>query len=141
MERELDAARWPVLTIITLLTTFAAGSLIIAVIGQYAVVAFSMRRRTRDLGVRMALGASSRDILGDVVGEGLRMTGVGLAIGFALSLAAGAALKSVLYGISPTDARTYAGVFGLLAAASLLACYLPARRATRIDPIQALRQE
>ena len=141
MERELDAARWPVLTIITLLTTFAAGSLSIAVIGQYAVVAFGMRRRTRDLGVRMALGASSRDILGDVVGEGMRMTAVGLAIGFALSLAAGAALKSVLYGISPTDARTYAGVFGLLAAASLLACYLPARRATRIDPIQALRQE
>ena len=113
----------------------------IAVIGQYAVVAFGMRRRTRDFGVRMALGASSRHILRDVLGEGLRMTLIGLLIGFALSLAAGIAMRNLLYGISPADARTYIAVFILLAGASLTACYLPARRATRIDPMQALRQE
>ena len=69
------------------------------------------------------------------------MTAVGLAIGLALSVAAGTALKGLLYGVSPTDARTYLVVFVVLAAASLAACYLPARRATRIDPMQALRQE
>jgi putative ABC transport system permease protein len=141
MEKQLESDRWPVLAIITLLTVFAIGSLLIAVIGQYAVVAFSMRRRTRDFGVRMALGASSSHILGAVLGEGLRMTVVGLLSGFALSLAAGIALRGLLYGVSPTDAPTYVAVFVLLAVASLAACYLPARRATRIDPMQALRQE
>ena len=141
MDTQLDSAKWPVRAIITLLTIFAIGSLMIAVIGQYAVVAFGMRRRTRDFGVRMALGASSRHILRDVLGEGLRMTLIGLLIGFALSLAAGIAMRNLLYGISPADARTYIAVFILLAGASLTACYLPARRATRIDPMQALRQE
>jgi macrolide transport system ATP-binding/permease protein len=141
MERQLESDRWPAMAIITLLTVFAVGSLTVAVIGQYAVIAFSIRRRTRDFGVRMALGASSRHILSDVLGEGLRMTVAGLLGGFGLSLVAGAALGGLLYGISPTDARTYAAVFTLLAAASLAASYLPARRATRIDPMQALRQE
>jgi ABC-type antimicrobial peptide transport system permease subunit len=141
MEADLNSAKWPVLAIITLLATFAVTSLVIAVIGQYAVVAFSMRRRTRDFGLRMALGASSQDILRAVVGDGMRITAGGLLSGFALSVAGGIALKTLLYGVSPTDARTYVGVFSVMVAASLLACYLPARRATRIDPIQALRQE
>jgi putative ABC transport system permease protein len=89
----------------------------------------------------MALGASSQRILTTVLGEGLRLTIVGLVVGFALSVAAGVGLRGLLYGVSPTDARTYAAVFVVLAAASLAACYLPARRATRIDPMQALRQE
>jgi ABC-type antimicrobial peptide transport system permease subunit len=89
----------------------------------------------------MALGASSSHILSAVLGEGLGLTAVGLVTGFVLSAAAGIALKGLLYGIGPTDARTYAAVFGVLAAASLTACYLPARRATQIDPMQALRHE
>jgi putative ABC transport system permease protein len=141
METQLDSAKWPVLAITTLLAIFAVGSLLIAVIGQYAVVAFGVRRRTRDFGVRMALGASSARILGAVLNDGLKLTAVGLLTGFLLSVAAGIGLKGLLYGVSPTDASTYAAVFALLAAASLAACYLPARRATRIEPMQALRQE
>jgi hypothetical protein len=141
MQTQLATDTWPVEFITVLLMLFAAGSLATAAIGQYAVVAFDMRRRTRDFGLRMALGASSLQILGSIVGEGLRLTAAGLAIGFALSLAVGMGLRGFLYGITPTDGRTYLGVFSLLAAASLLACYLPARRAAGIDPMQALRQE
>ena len=141
MEAQLDSAKWPVRAITSLLVVFSVASLLIAVLGQYAVVAFGVRRRTRDFGVRMALGASSSHILSAVLGEGLGLTAVGLVTGFVLSVAAGIALKGLLYGIGPTDARTYATVFGVLAAASLTACYLPARRATQIDPMQALRHE
>jgi predicted permease len=136
-----DGFTWPARVITILLTIFAVGSLAIAAIGQYAVIAFDLRRRTRDFGVRLALGASSSQLLRTVMREGLRWTAAGLALGFVLSLAAGAALGSLLFGITPTDRVTYAGVFSLLAATSFVACYLPARRAARIDPIDALRQE
>jgi ABC-type antimicrobial peptide transport system permease subunit len=89
----------------------------------------------------MAMGASSGQILEMVLKEGLTMTVIGLVVGFALSLACGKALGSMLFGVTPTDKLTYGGVFGLLAIVSLIACYLPARRAARIDPILALRQE
>ena len=141
MASELDDFAAAIRMITIWITLFALGSLAIAAIGQYAVVAFDMRRRTRDFGVRIALGASRRQILAEVIGAGLRSTAVGLAIGFALSLAAGVAFRSLLIGVTPTDPRTYLGVFVLLAAASLLACYLPARRVARIDPLQALRDE
>jgi hypothetical protein len=113
----------------------------VGALGQYAVMAFTMRRRTRDFGVRTALGASSRQILVSVLREGLRLTAAGLGVGFTLSLVTGRSARSLLYGITPTDTATYLGVFALLALASLVACYLPARRASRIDPMQALRQE
>jgi len=89
----------------------------------------------------MALGASSRQILRAVLQEGLLLTAIGLGIGFGLSLVAGKALGSLLFGVTPTDSITYLGVFAVLAVVSLVACYLPARRAARIDPMQALRQE
>jgi ABC-type antimicrobial peptide transport system permease subunit len=141
METQLDALSMPTRIVSTLLMLFALGSLAIASIGQYAVMAFNMRRRTRDFGVRIALGASSSQILRSVIVEGTKLTAIGLAMGFALSLAASAAFRSVLTGITPTDAPTYAGVLVLLSVASLLACYLPAYRASRINPIEALRQE
>jgi putative ABC transport system permease protein len=141
MDEQLQSLTWLVDALSLLLALFAGGSLLIATIGQYAAVSFTMRRRIRDFGVRIALGASEREITSSVVREGLRLTAVGLAIGGALGLATAASLRSMLFGVTPTDARTYAGVCGLLAAASLVACYLPAHRAARIDPMQALREE
>ena len=125
----------------TLLMVFAAISLLVAGIGQYAVVAFTMRRRTRDFGVRIALGASARDIVGAVVREGSVLTAAGLAAGFALSVALATALRAALFGVTPTDAPTYGAVFAVLAGVSLVASYIPARRAARIDPVDALRQD
>lgn len=141
MEAELDDFTSGVRVITIWITLFAIGSLAIAAIGQYAVIAFNVRRRTRELGVRIALGASSRQIVGSMIGEGLRWTAAGVAIGFALSVVAGRAFRSLLVGITPTGGPTYLGVFTLLASASLLACYVPARRAARVDPIRALRHE
>jgi ABC-type antimicrobial peptide transport system permease subunit len=134
-----DAA--PLWMLTTLLTLFAGGSLLIAAIGQYAVVAFDGRRRIREFGVRIALGASSRQLVSSVVTESFRLTALGLATGFALSLALGTVLGRVLYGITPTDPTTFANVFVLLAGASLIASYLPARRAARTDPMVVLRTE
>ena len=141
LDTELDGATWPVRFIYFLLTLFAAGSLFIAVAGQYALVAFGVRRRTRDFGVRIALGASAHQIIGAVVGDGLRWSAIGLVVGFALSVAVGRLLGNVLVGVTPTDAPTYLAVGTVLFAASLLACYVPARRAAHIDPLQALREE
>jgi hypothetical protein len=124
-----------------LLTLFAGGSLLVATIGQYAVVAFEGRRRVREFGLRIALGASADQVVGAVLRESFRLTAIGLAIGFALSVAAGTLMARFLYGITPTDPLTYLGVFTLLATSSLVACYLPARRAARVDPLVALRQE
>jgi putative ABC transport system permease protein len=131
----------PLWLLAMLLTGFAGGSLLIAAIGQYAVVAFDGRRRSREFGVRIALGASSQQLISSVVGESLRLTAIGLVIGFALSVAVGSVLTRVLHGVTPTDPVTYGGVFTLLAAASLLASYLPARRAANTDPMLVLRAE
>ncbi len=131
----------PLWMLTTLLGLFAGGSLLIAAIGQYAVVAFDGRRRTREFGLRIALGASSGQLIAAVITENLRLTLAGLVVGFALSVAVGTLLARVLFGVTPTDPPTYVAVFVLLAAASLFACYLPARRAARTDPLAALRTE
>ena len=131
----------PLWMLAMLLTLFAGGSLLIAAIGQYAVVAFDARRRSREFGVRIALGASSRQLISSVVSESFRLTAVGLVIGFALSVAVAMVLARVLYGVTPTDPRTFGSVFVLLAGASLLASYLPARRAANTDPMVVLRTE
>jgi hypothetical protein len=141
LDREIAADTAPFWVLTTLLALFAAGSLIIAAIGQYAVVAFDGRRRTREFGLRIALGASSQQLITAVMVESFRLTAIGLVAGFALSATAGTVLARVLYGITPTDPPTYLGVFALMATASLLACYLPARRAARTDPLVALRTE
>jgi ABC-type antimicrobial peptide transport system permease subunit len=131
----------PIRILTILVTLFAIGSLLIAAIGQYAVVSFDVRRRVREFGVRMALGASARQVVTSVLREQSRLTVSGLLCGFALSLVVGGGLDSVLYGITPTDPLTYAAVFTLLATVSLLACYVPARGAARVDPMRALRCE
>ena len=131
----------PLWMLTTLLMFFAGGSLLIAGIGQYAVVAFEGRRRTREFGLRIALGASPEQLIASVLSEGFRWTAAGLVLGFALSVAVASVLVRVLFGVSSTDPLTYVSVFALLTTASLAACYLPARRAARIDPVIALRME
>jgi predicted permease len=129
------------LILMTLLGLFSIGALLLAAIGLYAVVAFHTARRTRDFGIRMALGASPQQILDTVVKEGLVLTVFGIAIGLALSAVAGRAFQSLLFGVAPTDKATYLAVVALLAIVSLFACYVPARRAARTDPTVALREE
>jgi len=140
-DEQLENATFGQRVITMLLTLFSSVSLLIAAAGQYAVVAFGMRRRVREFGVRMAVGASSKQILQSVLKEGFTLTAIGLVIGFGLSLTISIALRRFLIGVTPTDIQTYLGVFGLLATASVLACYLPARRASRVDPLVTLRYE
>lgn len=141
METELEEDNGPAILVASLLGVFSTGALILAAVGLYAVVALQTARRRRDFGIRMALGASTHQILGTVLREGLLLAAIGGVSGIVLSVAAGKALSSLLVGIGPTDAITYCGVIALLAAVSLLACYIPARRATQIHPSEALRQD
>jgi predicted permease len=123
------------------LAATGAVALLLACIGLYAVVAFTVSRRTKEIGVRVALGAQRGDILALVMGEGARLLAAGLGLGLVLSLAAGFALRGALYGLSPLDVPAYAGVLTLLSLTALIACWLPARRAAAVDPIVALRQD
>jgi ABC-type antimicrobial peptide transport system permease subunit len=124
-----------------LLGAFALLALLLAVVGLYGVMAYNGVRRMREIGVRLALGARRRQIIAMMLRQGMRLLGVGLVIGFLASLAASRVLRSVLFEINPTDPLTYAGVALLLAAVALLACWIPARRASRVDPMITLRSE
>lgn len=125
----------------TLVAIFALTALVVAGLGQYAVAMFDTRRRTRELGVRMALGASPRGIERAVVRDALRLALPGALIGFALSTALAVLFRAALFGVTPLDPPAYAGVFLLIAATSVLASYLPARRAGRVNVVDALRNE
>jgi ABC-type antimicrobial peptide transport system permease subunit len=116
------------------------GSLLAAV-GLAGVLSFVVAQRTRELGVRIALGAQRRDVLALVLGEGSRLVGIGVAVGLAAGAAATRFFASVLYGVSPLDPVVYAVMAMTLGAVGLLAMYVPARRATRVDPVVALRAE
>jgi predicted permease len=124
-----------------LLGAFAALSLLVAMVGVYGVVAYSVARRTHEIGVRMALGAQPRDVLRMVLGEGLKLALAGAAIGLALTLWLSRALASFLFGVGPRDAVTFVAASVILTAAVCLASYLPSRQATRVDPATALRRE
>jgi putative ABC transport system permease protein len=126
---------------LVLVTVFALTALLLAVGGIYGVMAYGVTERTREIGVRMALGAKSGDVLGMILGQGLRTTLVGVAIGIAGSLAITRTIQSLLFGVEPTDPLTFLAVAGLLIGVATLACYIPARRATRVDPMVALRYE
>jgi putative ABC transport system permease protein len=125
----------------TLLALFASVALVLTVVGLYGVMSYSVAQRTNEIGIRIALGAQARDVLSLIVGQGLKMVLIGLAIGLAGAFALTRLISSLLFGIGTKDPLTFAGVAGALALVALLACYLPARRATKVDPIIALRYE
>src|SRR5438093_1401411 len=124
---------------VQLLAGFSGVALLLAVIGLYGLLAFNVTQRTQEIGIRMALGAQRRDVLGLVVGQGMRVALLGVGIGLAAALALSRVLQTLLFEVKPTDPLTFTAVSLALIAVALLACWLPARRAALVDPMEALR--
>jgi ABC-type antimicrobial peptide transport system permease subunit len=127
--------------IASLVGAFGVLALLLATVGLYGVVAAMVSQRTAEIGMRMALGARSRDIVALILRQGFAMIGVGIAIGLAVALGVTRVFKSLLVGVSATDATTFVGTTALLVLVALAATYLPARRAASVDPLTALRHE
>ena len=125
----------------TLLIALGGVALLLAAMGVYAVMAYVVSQRRQEFGVRIALGATAADVLRQVIRQGLMLAGLGVAAGLALSLGVTRLLVGFLYGVSPFDPVTFLGAPGIMAVVAVMACYVPARRATRVDPIIALRTE
>ena len=141
MEDVLSASLGDYRLYMELLGIFAGVAVLLAAVGIYGVMSYSVSERTHEIGIRMALGAHPGDVLGLVAKLGLKLTSIGVAIGVALAFGLTRLISTFLFGVKPTDPLTYAAVALSLAAIALLACYIPARRATRVDPMIALRYE
>jgi putative ABC transport system permease protein len=132
---------WLTKTGARLFGVFGGLALLLAVVGVYGVNSFMVARRTREIGIRMALGAGTREVLWMILRQGLALTGIGLGLGFLLALTVAFLLRSVLYDVTTLDPFAFTIAPACLVAAALLACYVPARRAARINPLEALRCE
>ena len=141
LEEHVRRALWENRIYVSLMSVFAALALVIAAIGIYGVMAYNVAQRTQEIGIRMALGAARQDVLRLVVGQALRLTVLGVGIGLAGAYAVTRLMASVLTGVSPGDPPTFVGVTIILAFSSVIAAWLPAERATRVDPMVALRAE
>ncbi|MGH9934864.1 MAG: ABC transporter permease [Blastocatellia bacterium] len=134
-------ATWPARTAAAALSFFGLIGLALACVGIYGVMSYSVARRTREIGLRMALGAEARDVVKLIVKQGMGLALIGVVVGMALAVTMTRLIASLLYGVTATDPATFAGVAIFLTVVALLACYLPARRATKIDPMTALHHE
>jgi ABC-type antimicrobial peptide transport system permease subunit len=124
-----------------LVGAFAGTALLLAVAGVYGVMSYTVAQRRREIGVRLALGASRAHVFRIVVGQGLLTTMVGVTLGAGAALGVTRTVEKLLFGVTPTDPLTFAGAIALMATASMLACYLPARRAIDVPPSEALRED
>src|SRR5262249_30301198 len=141
MDEVISEALWQRRLWAVLFAMFAGVALLLAAIGLYGVMSYLVSQRTREIGIRMALGAQPGKVLRMVIGQGLRLIGAGALIGLLGSLALTRVMTSLLFGVAATDPLTFAGVALLLGAVALAACFIPARRAARTEPLIALRQD